>query len=63
MTGESMIREKKGGETRREGVKEKKNKEEKGGGEEKGGKVKIRLNTILSRISLLWMQALVKIIM
>jgi hypothetical protein len=25
--------------------------------------VKIRLNTILSRISLLWMQALVKIIM
>jgi hypothetical protein len=53
MTGESMIREKKGGETGREGVKEKKNKEEKGGGEEKGGKVKIRLNTILSRISLL----------
>jgi hypothetical protein len=37
MTGESMIREKKGGETRREGVKEKKNKEEKGGGRREGG--------------------------
>jgi hypothetical protein len=36
MTGESMIREKKGGETRREGVKEKKNKEEKGGRREGG---------------------------